>query len=82
MRLLVIEGALQGLGLKTAASLLRTIEVRSWHQIGAFAAILALRTTLGHVMAHEQRHLRRHEPRACRAGQAAGRNATRPEPAG
>ncbi len=58
VRLLVIEGALWGLSLKTAASLLKTIEIHSWGQIGAFAAILALRTVLKRLMVWEQRHLR------------------------
>jgi len=42
-RLLVIEGSLWGLSLKTAASLLKTIELHSWGQVAAFTAILALR---------------------------------------
>ena len=59
VRLLVIEGALWGLSLKTAASLLKTIEIQSWNQIGAFAAILALRTVLRRAMRWEERHLLR-----------------------
>lgn len=58
VRLLVIEGALWGLSLKTAASLLKTIEIQNWNQIGAFAAILALRTIVKRVMTWEERHLR------------------------
>ena len=57
VRLLVIEGALWGLSLKTAASLLKTIELQSWDQIGAFAAIFALRTLVKRVMTWERRHL-------------------------
>ena len=58
VRLLVIEGALWGLSLKTAASLLKTIEIQGWTQVGAFAAILALRTVLKRVMGWEQARLR------------------------
>ncbi len=57
VRLLVIEGALWGLSLKTAAALLKTIEIQGWDQIGAFAAILALRTVVKRVMAWEETHL-------------------------
>lgn len=57
VRLLVIEGALWGLSLKTAASLLKTIEIHTWGQIAAFAAILALRTVLRRVMTWEESHL-------------------------
>ncbi len=52
-RLLVIEGSLWGLNLKTAASLLKTITVHDWNGILAFAAILALRTVLKRVFAWE-----------------------------
>ena len=57
-RLLVIEGSLWGLSLKTAASLLKTIEIHSWEQIAAFTAILALRTLVKRVMTWEETHLR------------------------
>ena len=59
VRLLVIEGALWGLSLKTSASLLKTIQIQDWNQIGAFAAILALRTVLRRVMAWEEHRLLR-----------------------
>ena len=58
VRLLVIEGSLWGLSLKTAASLLKTIEIHSWEQIAAFTAILALRTLVKRVMTWEEAHLR------------------------
>lgn len=58
VRLLVIEGALWGLSLKTAASLLKTIDIHTWTQIAAFAAILSLRTVLRRVMSWEERRLR------------------------
>ena len=57
-RLLVIQGSLWGLSLKTAASLLKTIEIHSWEQIAAFTAILALRTLVKRVMAWEEERLR------------------------
>ena len=57
VRLLVIEGALWGLTLKTAASLLKTIEIHTWGQIAGLAAILALRTVLRRVMTWEESHL-------------------------
>ncbi len=66
VRLLVIEGALWGLSLKTAASLLKTIEIHSWAQIGIFLAILTLRTIVGRVMSWEQHQLLR----SMRAGAA------------
>jgi hypothetical protein len=56
-RLLVIQGSLRGLGLKTAASLLKTIEIHSWEQIAAFTAIFALRTLVKRVMTWEEAHL-------------------------
>ncbi len=52
-RLLVIQGSLWGLSLKTAASLLKTIELHNWEQIAAFAAIFALRTLVKQVMTWE-----------------------------
>ncbi len=57
-RLLVIQGSLWGLSLKTAASLLKTIEIHGWEQIAAFAAIFALRTLVKRVMVWEEAHLR------------------------
>ncbi len=57
VRLLVIQGALWGLSLKTAASLLKTIEIRTWEQIAAFTAILALRTLVKRVMTWEAARL-------------------------
>ena len=70
VRLLVIEGSLWGLSLKTAASLLKTIEVHSWEQIAAFTAILALRTLVKRVMTWEKAHLRLQRSRI--TGYAAG----------
>ena len=72
-RLLVIEGSLWGLSLKTAASLLKMIEIQSWEQIGAFTAILAVRTLLKRVMTWEKAQLR---------GPADSRPRRAPSPAG
>ena len=57
-RLLVIQGSLWDLSLKTAASLLKTIEIHGWEQIAAFTAIFALRTLVKRVMVWEEAHLR------------------------
>lgn len=56
-RLLVIQGSLWGLSVKMAGALLKTIELQSWAQIGAFAAILGLRTLIKRVMTWEARRL-------------------------
>lgn len=56
-RLLVIEGALLGLSIKLAATLLKTIELHTWEQILMFTAILALRTLLKRVFLWEQTRL-------------------------
>jgi len=53
-RLLVIAGSLSGLGYKSAATLLKAIELGTWHGIGAFAAIFALRTVIKQVLTWEQ----------------------------
>jgi uncharacterized membrane protein len=45
-RLLVAEGAVLALGLKTGATLLKTPDLPGWDRIVALAAILALRTAL------------------------------------
>ena len=54
---LVIEGSLWGLGLKTAASLLKTLIVHDWNGILAFATILALRTVLKRLFTWEQQRI-------------------------
>ncbi len=58
-RLLVIQGSLWGLSLKTAASLLKTIDLHSWEQIATFMAIFALRTLVKRVMTWEEAVLER-----------------------
>ena len=68
-RLLVIQGSLWGLSLKTAASLLKTIELHSWEQIATFTAIFALRTLVKRVMTWEEAALERQSrPEAARRG--------------
>ena len=58
-RLLLADGAVFSLGFKTTASLLKTLELNTWHQIGAFAAVLALRTVLKRAFAAEKARLAR-----------------------
>lgn len=58
-RLLLAEGAVASLGFKTAASLLKTLELNTWHQIGAFMAVLALRTVLKRAFTAEKTILAR-----------------------
>lgn len=52
---LVAEGALTGLGFKLCATLLKTMLLVSWQQIGVFACVLALRTLLKRVFVAEAR---------------------------
>jgi uncharacterized membrane protein len=42
-KLLVAQGAITGLDFKLAATLLKTMTLLDWHQIGMFAAIYAIR---------------------------------------
>lgn len=63
-RLLVADGALWGLNFKVAASLLKTISLHTWQQIGLFAAILALRTMLKWIFSWEAGRLRQRAPQA------------------
>ena len=57
-RLTVADGVVSALGYKTAATLLKTMELRTWTAIGLFAAILTLRTLIKRVLAREQARLR------------------------
>jgi len=52
-----IEGFLWGLGLKTAASLLKILVVHDWNGILALAAILALCTVLKRLFIWEQHRI-------------------------
>jgi uncharacterized membrane protein len=53
-RLLVAEGAVLGLSFKTAATLLKTVELHTWDQIGMFGAVLALRVVLKQLFVWEK----------------------------
>ena len=57
-RLLVADGVVAALGYKTAATLLKTIELQAWSSIGMFAAILTLRTVVKRVLVWEEDRLR------------------------
>ena len=49
----IAEGAVLALTIKTAGALLKTLEVQSWEELGAFTAILALRIVLKRTFAWE-----------------------------
>jgi uncharacterized membrane protein len=55
MRRELAHRALSALGLVTAATLIKTITLRSWGAIGLFAAVLALRTLLKLALTAEER---------------------------
>ena len=48
------DGVVSALGFKTAATLLKTIELQTWTAIGLFAATLTLRTLVKRVLVWEQ----------------------------
>jgi uncharacterized membrane protein len=56
-RLLLAEGVILALSLRTAATLLKTLDLPTWDRIAAFTAILALRTLLKRGFVVEQRRL-------------------------
>jgi len=56
-RLLVAEGVIGGLGVMTAATLLRTIGLRTWRQILMFTLILFLRILLKKLFVWEKQRL-------------------------
>jgi hypothetical protein len=56
-RLLVAEGVIGGLGVMTAATLLRTIGLRTWRQILMFTLILCLRILLKKLFVWEKQRL-------------------------
>jgi uncharacterized membrane protein len=58
-RLLVAEGAVLGLSFKTAGTLLKTLEVHTWDQIGMFGAVLALRVVMKRLFVWEKGRLGR-----------------------
>lgn len=53
-RLLLLDGALAALGFTLAATLLKLMAVQSWNEVGAFAAIVGLRTFLKTVLVRER----------------------------
>ena len=57
-RHLIATGAIAGLNLKVAATLLKTLELHTWSQLGIFAAIFALRVLLKQVFAAEGHDVR------------------------
>jgi uncharacterized membrane protein len=54
-RMVLAHGVVGALGLMTAATLLKTINLRTWSAIGMFAVVLALRTLVKRAMASEAR---------------------------
>ena len=56
-RLLVAEGVIGGLGVMTAATLLRTIGLRTWYQILMFTLILFVRILLKKLFVWEKQRL-------------------------
>lgn len=56
-RLLVADGTLFALNLKVVATLLRTMELTTWNQIGLFAAVFVLRTGLKRAITWERAQL-------------------------
>ena len=63
-RLLVADGVILGLSFKLSATLLRTIELRTWKQLGLFAAILAIRLFIKRLFLWERSRLRPASPAA------------------
>ena len=55
--LLVADGIVAALGYKTAATLLKTLELQTWNAILMFAAVLALRTVVKRVLVWEKGRL-------------------------
>jgi uncharacterized membrane protein len=56
-RLLVAQGAITGLDFKLAATLLHTLGLHAWRQIGVFAVIFLLRTILKRLFTWEKAQL-------------------------
>ena len=57
-RLLVADGAITGLSFKLAGTLLKTISLTTWSQVGLFIAIFILRTALKRVFTWEAARIR------------------------
>ncbi len=56
-RIAIADGAIASLSVKLAATLLKTILLQSWTQIGMFVVILALRTLLKRIFEWERQKL-------------------------
>ena len=56
-RLVVADGIISALGYKTAATLLKTVELQTWTAIGMFAAILTLPMLVKQALLWEERRL-------------------------
>ena len=61
VRLVLADGAVMALSLKTGAALLKTLDMPSLDALGRFLAILALRIALKRAFAAERRWLLRQE---------------------
>ena len=61
-RLTAADGILAGLGLITAATLVKTIELRTWKQIALFTAVLTLRILLKRLFAWERNRILARQP--------------------
>ena len=61
-RLVVADGIVAALGFKTAATLLKTIELRSWEAILMFVAVFALRTFVKQALVREEADLQARRP--------------------
>ena len=61
-RLTAADGVILGLGLITAATLLRTIELRTWDQIAHLTVILTLRTLLKRLFVWERNRILARQP--------------------
>lgn len=57
-RFLVADSIIAALGFKTAAALLKTIELRIWDAILMFVAVFTLRTLIKRVLTLEEERLR------------------------
>jgi hypothetical protein len=64
-RLTAADGVIAGLGLITAATLLRTIELRTWNQIALLTVVLTLRTLLKRLFVWERNRILARQPGLC-----------------
>lgn len=54
-RYIVANGAIAGLNFKVAASLLKTVQLQTWHQIAMFVFVFALRIILKRIFQMDMR---------------------------